>query len=44
MRKIPYAQRMEEYMQERFKNGESQKDFNIVVSALNRAFPEHHVD
>tara|TARA_Y100000389_G_scaffold45246_1_gene40041 strand:+ start:3091 stop:3432 length:342 start_codon:yes stop_codon:yes gene_type:complete len=44
MRKIPYAQHMEEFMQERFKNGESQKDFNIVVSALNRAFSENHVD
>ena len=43
MRKIPYAQRMEEYMQERFKNGEAQKDLNNIVSALNKAFPENPV-
>tara|TARA_Y100000389_G_scaffold60999_1_gene57112 strand:- start:113 stop:463 length:351 start_codon:yes stop_codon:yes gene_type:complete len=40
MRKIPYSQRMEEYMQERFKNGEAQKDLETVVLALNKAFPD----
>ncbi len=39
MRKIPYADRMEEYMQERFNNGEAEKDFKLVMSALNKAFP-----
>lgn len=34
---------MEEYMQQRFNNGESQKDLNNIVSALNRAFPEYNV-
>lgn len=43
MRKIPYEKRMEEYMQERFKNGEAQKDLENIVSALNKAFPENHV-
>ena len=39
MRKITYAERMEEYMQERFKNGQAQKDLESLVSALNKAFP-----
>tara|TARA_B100001173_G_scaffold311130_1_gene327504 strand:+ start:1278 stop:1628 length:351 start_codon:yes stop_codon:yes gene_type:complete len=43
MRKITYAQRMEEYMQQRFNNGESQKDLNNIVSALNKSFPEYNV-
>ena len=40
MRKIPYAERMEEYMQERFKNGEAEKDLKTVLLALNKTFPD----
>lgn len=43
MRKITYEERMEEYMQQRFKNGEAQNDLNNLLSALNRSFPDYSV-
>lgn len=43
MRKITYEERMEEYMYQRFNNGQAQNDLNNLLSALNSSFPDHSV-
>ena len=40
-RTLSYAERMNEYMQERFRNGQSQRDLQEIMSALKLATPRH---
>jgi predicted RNA-binding Zn-ribbon protein involved in translation (DUF1610 family) len=40
-RTLSYAERMNEYMQERFRNGQSQRDLQEIMSALKLDTPRH---